>query len=132
MAEKTVPVPNGSRSSKDLEVTRAQERHVPPPVDIYETGEELVLMADLPGVSKENLEVHVDDETLTIQGKAQHKVPGEPIYREYELSNFFRQFELGDQIDTEKMKAELKYGVLTLHLPIAQSSKPRQVEVKVS
>jgi HSP20 family protein len=132
MAEKTVPATNGSRSSKDVEVTRAQEHHVPPPVDIYETRDELVLMADLPGVSKENLEVHVDNETLAIQAKAQHKVPGDPIYREFELSNFFRQFEIGDQFDTEKIKAELKYGVLTLHLPIAQSSKPKQVEVKVS
>ena len=91
-----------------MEVTRAQEHHVPPPVDIYETREGLILIADLPGVSKENLEVHVDDDTLTIQAKAQHKVPGEPIYREYELSNFFRQFEVGDQIDTEKIKAELQ------------------------
>jgi HSP20 family molecular chaperone IbpA len=115
-----------------MEVTRAQEHHVPPPVDIYETREGLILIADLPGVSKENLEVHVDDDTLTIQAKAQHKVPGEPIYREYELSNFFRQFEVGGQIDTEKIKAELKYGVLKLDLPIAQSAKPRQVEVKVS
>ena len=49
MAEKTVPAANGSRSSKDMEVTRAQEHHVPPPVDIYETREGLILIADLPG-----------------------------------------------------------------------------------
>jgi len=101
-------------------------------VDIYETRDGLILLADLPGVSKENLEVHVDDETLTIQAKAQHKVPGQPIYREYELSNFFRQFEVGDQIDAENIKAELKYGVLKLELPIAQSAKPKKVEVKVN
>ena len=101
-------------------------------MDIYETRDGLILLADLPGVSKENLEVHVDDETLTIQAKAQHKVPGQPIYREYELSNFFRQFEVGDQIDAENIKAELKFGVLKLELPIAQSAKPKKVEVKVS
>jgi HSP20 family molecular chaperone IbpA len=101
-------------------------------VDIYETRDGLILLADLPGVSKENLEVHVDDETLTIQAKAQHRVPGQPIYREYELSNFFRQFEVGDQIDAENIKAELKYGVLKLELPIAQSAKPKKVEVKVN
>jgi HSP20 family protein len=134
MAEKTVPAPttNGSRSNREMEATRAQEHHVPPPVDIYETQDGLILLADLPGVSKENLEVHVDDETLTIQGKAQHKIPGQPIYREYELSNFFRQFEVGDQIDTENIKAELKYGVLKLDLPIAQSAKPKKVDVKVN
>jgi len=48
------------------------------------------------------------------------------------LSNFFRQFEVGDQIDAENIKAELKYGVLKLELPIAQSAKPKQVEVKVN
>jgi HSP20 family protein len=132
MAEKTAPTVNGSRSGTDMEITRAQEHHVPPPVDIYETREGLVLLADLPGVSKETLEVRVAEETLTIQGKAEHKVPGEPIYREYELSNFFRQFEISDQIDTENIKADLKYGVLKLDLPIAQSAKPRKVEVKVS
>jgi len=115
-----------------MEITRAQEHHVPPPVDIYETRDGLILLADLPGVSKENLEVHVEDETLTIQAKAQHKVPGQPIYREYELSNFFRQFEVGDQIDAENIKAELKYGVMKLELPIAQSAKPKKVEVKVN
>ena len=135
MAEKTVSAPSGPpqrNGDGEREVTRAQEHHVPPPVDIYETRDGLILLADLPGVSKENLEVHVDDETLTIQAKAQHKVPGQPIYREYELSNFFRQFEVGDQIDAEDIKAELKYGVLKLELPIAQSAKPKKVEVKVN
>src|SRR6202140_1130710 len=132
MAEKTISAPDGQHTNGDPEITRAQERHIPPPGDIYEAPGELVLMADLPGVSKENLEVHVDDETLTIQAKAQHKVPGQPIYREYELSNFFRQFEVGDQIDAENIKAELKYGVLKLELPIAQSAKPKKVEVKVN
>jgi HSP20 family protein len=132
MAEKTISAPDGQQTNGDPEITRAQERHIPPPVDIYEAPGELVLMADLPGVSRENLEVHVDDGTLTIQAKAEHTVPGEPIYREFELSGFFRQFELSDEIDTEKIKAEMKHGVLTLHLPMAEKAKPRQVEVKVS
>jgi HSP20 family protein len=132
MAEKTISAPSGQQSNSDREITRAQERHIPPAVDIYEAPGELVLMADLPGVSRENLEVHVDDGTLTIRAKAEHTVPGEPIYREYELPGFFRQFELSDQIDTDKIKAEMKHGVLMLHLPMAQKAQPRQVEVKVS
>jgi HSP20 family protein len=132
MAEKTISAPSGQETDGNAEITRAQERYIPPPVDIYEAPGELVLLADLPGVSKENLELHVDDGTLTIQAKAEDNVPGEPIYREFELSGFFRQFELSDEIDTEKIKAEMKHGVLTLHLPMAEKSKPKQVEVKLS
>jgi HSP20 family protein len=102
MAEKTISAPSGQETDGNAEITRAQERYIPPPVDIYEAPGELVLLADLPGVSKENLELHVDDGTLTIQAKAEDNVPGEPIYREFELSGFFRQFELSDEIDTEK------------------------------
>src|ERR1700694_811888 len=101
MAEKTISAPSGQQSNGDREITRAQERHIPPPVDIYEAPGELVLMADLPGVSRENLEVHVDDGTLTIQAKAEHTVPGEPIYREFELSGFFRQFDIIRTIDPQ-------------------------------
>src|ERR1700720_84233 len=114
MAEKTISAPSGQQTDGDREITRAQERHIPPPVDIYEAPGELVLMADLPGVSRENLQVHVDDGTLTLQAKAEQTVPGEPIYREFELSGFFRQFELSDEIDTEKIQAEMKHGVLML------------------
>ncbi len=132
MVEKTVPVPSGPQKRAEREVTRARERHVPPPVDIYETPEGLVLSADLPGVSKENLEVRVEDDVLTIQAKAGHAAPGEVIYREYELSGFFRQFELGEDIDRDKVRAELKHGVLTLQLPKAEKAQPKQIEVKVS
>ena len=74
MAEKTISAPNGSHGSQsngDSEITRAEERHLRPPVDIYEAPGELILMADLPGVSKEGLEVQVHDGKLTIQGTAE-------------------------------------------------------------
>ena len=134
MAEKTVPamVSNGSRTDGSREVTRASERYAPPPVDIYETDNALTLMADMPGVSKENLDVRVDENTLTIQGKAQHLVQGEPIYREIELTGFFRQFEIGDDIATDKINAELRHGVLALNLPKAEKAKQKRIEVKVS
>jgi HSP20 family protein len=132
MAEKTVPVPRGpERNKSGREITRARERNLRPPVDIYETSEGLVLMADLPGVTKEGLQVHVDGDLLTISGKASHAVPGDVIYREYELANFYRQFELNEEIDREKIGAELKHGVLVLHLPKAEKAKPKQIEVRV-
>jgi HSP20 family protein len=132
MAEKTVAVPSGQQLATGREGTRAQERYMLPPVDIYETSESLVLIADLPGVSKEDLNLRVDNNVLTLQGKSSHAASGEAIYREYELVNFFRQFELSEQVDQEKIAADFKQGVLTLHLPKVEKSKPRQIEVKVS
>ena len=89
-------------------------------------------MADLPGVPKENLDVRVENNLLTIRGKPSHLAPGDPIYREYELVSFFRQFELNDKVDQSKISAELQHGVLTLHLPKAEEAKPRKIEIRVT
>ncbi|HXF74510.1 MAG TPA: Hsp20/alpha crystallin family protein [Methylomirabilota bacterium] len=132
MAEKTVPTAGEAKVSSSREITRSPERYIAPPVDIYETKEGLVLMADLPGVSKENLDVRVENDLLTIRGNAGHRISGDPIYREYELANFFRQFELGEKVDQSRITAELKHGVLTLSLPKAEEAKPRRIEIKVS
>jgi len=114
------------------ERTRNHERSVAAPVDIYETRDGLVVLADVPGVAKEALEVYVDNNVLTIRGHARHVVPGEVTYREYNLVNFFRQFELSDTVDQSHITADLKSGVLTLNLSKAQEAKPRQIEVRVA
>jgi len=132
MVEKTVPATTEAEGQVSKEGTRAQERYVVPPVDIYETADGLVLMADLPGVSKENVEIRVEDNLLTIQGRVRHAVPGSPFHREYELANYFRQFELSEKVDQSGIGANLKHGVLTLNLPKAEKAKPRQIEVSVA
>ena len=132
MAEKTVATTSGQQGATGKEGTRAQERYMQPPVDIYETSEGLVLLADLPGVAPSDLEIRLEDHTLTIQGKAQHMLTSEPISREYELGNFFRQFELSEQVDQGKIAARLQHGVLTLRLPRAEKPEPRQIAVQVS
>lgn len=132
MAEKTVPTESSNKVLTHREGTRSQERYVTPPVDIYENGQGLVVMADLPGVAKENLDVRVENNLLTIRGKPSHLAPGDPIYREYELVSFFRQFELNDKVDQSKISAELQHGVLTLHLPKAEEAKPRKIEIRVA
>lgn len=131
MAEKTVPATTEAEGRVSREGTRAEERFVMPPVDIYETAEGLVLMADLPGVSKDRLQIRVEDNLLTIQGQVQHVVPGDRLHREYELVNYFRQFELSERVDQSGIAANLKHGVLTLNLPKAEKAKPRQIEVQV-
>ncbi len=130
MAEKTVAAPD-IQAPNTTESTRHHERYVAPPVDIYETRDGLVVLADLPGVAKEELEIRVDNNVLTIRGHARHAIPGDVTYREYELVNFFRQFELNDQVDQSRITADLKCGVLTLNLLKAEEVKPRQIEVRV-
>ena len=130
MAERTVAARAQEKATSSREETRSQERYITPPVDIYETTNGLVVTADLPGVAKEALDVRVENNLLTIRGKAAHAAPGGPVYREYGLVHFFRQFELNEKVDQSKISAELKHGVLTLNLPKAEEAKPRKIEVK--
>jgi HSP20 family molecular chaperone IbpA len=130
MAESTVATSEGQQPAA-MERTRHHARYIAPPVDIYETPEGLVVVADLPGVAHEGLEVRVDNNVLTIRGQAHPAGAGEVTYREYELVNFFRQFELSDKVDQTRISAELKYGVLTVQLPKAAEAQPRQIAVRV-
>ena len=131
MPEKTVATSTGKPARADREITRAQERYIQPPVDIYETPNGLVLLADLPGVEPNDLSVRLEDNILTIQAKPKHLINAEPIYREFELVNFFRQFELSDQVDQDKITARLHHGMLTLELAKAEKAKPRQITVQI-
>jgi len=132
MAERTVATRPQEKASSSREETRSQERYITPPVDIYETTDGLVVTADLPGVAKDGLDMRVENNLLTIRAKAAHFAPGGPVYREYGLVNFFRQFELNEKVDQSKISAELKHGVLTLNLPKAEEVKPRKIDVKVA
>ncbi len=131
MAERTVPSVQDDRTPSRREETREQERYITPPVDIFETKDGLTVVADLPGVEQNGLDVRVADGILTLQGRTAHLAPGTPIDREYELLHFYRQFELPDEVDADKIGAELKHGVLTLRLPKKEKAKPRKIEVSV-
>lgn len=136
MAEKTIATTNsengGNGGGAGREHTRTQEQYVRPTVDIYETPDGLVVMADLPGASKESVDLEVENDVLTIKARAKHLLPVEPVYREFELMNYYRQFQLADTVDDEKIAAEFKHGVLTLRIPRAERAKPRQIPVTVS
>jgi len=132
MAEKTIPVPSETKAPTTQEVTRAQDRYITPPVDIYEDKEGLIVMADLPGADADSLDVRVDQGILTIQAKTKHQAPASPIYREYQLVHFFRQFELSDRVDVTSITANLQNGVLRLHLPWVPEVKPRKIQIQVA
>ncbi len=132
MAEKTVAMPENQEMSTQPEDTRARERYVTPAVDIYELPDGLVVTADVPGVTHEHLDVRVDNHVLTIRAQTGHAPLADATYREYELVNYFRQFELSDKVDEGKISADLRHDVLTLTLPKAEEAKPRKVAVAVS
>lgn len=131
MAEKTVPEVR-QEGAPQREVTRAQERYITPPVDICENATGLTVVADMPGVDQAGLDIRVEDDILTLKGRTSHAAAGTPIAREYELLNFFRQFELSDEVNVDGIRAELKHGVLTLYLPKREKAKPRKIDVTVS
>jgi len=104
--------------------------YVSPAVDIFETENALVFVADMPGVGKEQLELGIDKAVLTIEGKSIAKTDPN-LYREFGTAGFYRRFHLPDNLDLEHTSAELKDGVLTLTLPKAAEAKPRRIEVTV-
>ncbi len=128
MTEKTVP----AKTQKDVPATREEERYLKPPVDIYEKEDKLTVIVDMPGVKQDDVDVRVDDGILTIQGKITHEPPAEDAeYREFKLMNFFRQFELGELIDQEKISAKLTNGVMTLNLPKVEKAQPKQIKINI-
>jgi len=131
MAEKTVATQSES-NIQTSEQTRSDARYVAPPVDIYEEGEQLFVVADLPGVDKNSINVGVKDGVLTIQGTPTTAAPGTPLYKEFELVNFYRQFELSDALDIEKISADYQHGVLKLLLPKAERARTKKIDVKLN
>ena len=132
MAEKTVPSLQDETGVGRREGTRADERYLIPPVDIFETKDGLTVVADLPGVGKDALDIRVAEGILTIEGRAGHAAPGTPVAREYELLSFFRQFELPENVDPDKISADLAHGVLTLRLPKKEAARPRKIDVRTA
>jgi HSP20 family protein len=102
-----------------------------PRVDIVETEEESLLLADLPGVKPKDVDVRFDNGELIIDGRCAPRHQGANyLLSEYGVGDFYRAFTISEQIDWQKISAELKNGVLTVHLPKAETVKPRKITVK--
>jgi HSP20 family molecular chaperone IbpA len=128
MKESTVPM----QTQKSVAETREESRVLTPPVDIFEITDALVVVADMPGVDKDAIEVNVENDILTIKSVAKTSDKGDVLYKEYELTQYFRQFQLGESVDQERIRAEMRGGVLTVHLPKAEKAKPKKITVQVS
>lgn len=117
---------------KEAEASRP-EAALLPPVDVVEDAAGITLYADLPGVPKDKLGLHVEGDTLTIEGElALNLPPGmEPSHAEVSLPRYRRAFTLSKELDADKISAEFKLGVLKLRIPKAEHAQPRKIEVKV-
>lgn len=129
MKEKTVPTKAGQPVPPD---TRDETRTLVPPVDIFEVDNGLAVVVDLAGVDKDGVSIDVHDDILTIKGTPTSASVGEPLYREFELAPYFRQFQLSDEVDQDKIHAEMKYGVLTINLPKVAAKQPKKISVDVA
>ncbi len=112
------------------EQMRSSARFLTPAVDIFETDENLILVADLPGVDKDGLNINLEKGLLTINGEVKPSSRGESIFREFGSANYYRQFQISEHIDADKTSAEFKNGVLTLTIQKAEAAKPRRIEIR--
>jgi HSP20 family molecular chaperone IbpA len=102
-----------------------------PAVDILENENEILLHADLPGVLKDDIGVNIDNGKMTLSGVRRLQMGGAAVWRELADIEFRRTFAVPQSIDIDKVHAELKDGVLRLHLPKSEAAKPRQIEIAV-
>jgi HSP20 family protein len=103
-----------------------------PQVDILEVPEELVLMIDMPGVKPDDVEIHFERGELTVHGKRQQpsERKGQCLVEEVLMGDYYRAFLVGLDLAVDKITAEMKNGVLTVHLPRLESALPRRISVK--
>ena len=103
-----------------------------PQVDIYETENGLMLLADVPGAKPEGLEITLERHVLTIRAEVENRAPQgySPVYQEYEVGDFECQFTLSGDFDADKIEASLVDGVLKLMIPRSPEAQPRRIEIK--
>lgn len=130
MEKRTIPVTRQDSSPSKHEQTGNWDHAVRPAVDIYETEDNLTLVADLPGVEKERLDINLEQGVLTLKAQVAPIERGHMVAREFTLSNYFRKFQLPDVIDAARVTAECKNGVLRLVMPKAEAAKPHRIEIR--
>jgi HSP20 family molecular chaperone IbpA len=120
------------RESAGQAATRREDFFLVPPADIFEDAEGITVQAEMPGVSKERLNIQADRNNLTIEGEAAIDLPAgtEALYADLQSTNFRRSFLLSGELETDRIEANLKDGLLTLRIPKRAEHKPRKIEVR--
>jgi len=134
--EDEIMAPNELEAKPKQKVERRDETTRPgtyfqPAVDIFETKDELVLVADMPGVPPDGVGVGLEGDELSIEGRVRSgEYDGlKPLYVEYGVGGYHRRFTLGEMIDRDGIKAQMKNGVLVLRLPKAERARARRIAV---
>ena len=121
------------QKANGAERIRSRRAYVPR-VDIYETGNDIVLLADMPGVNENSIDINLEKNVLSINGSVE---PDEPdnyglAYGEYEMGDYQRSFTLSNEIDQDKIEATVKNGVLCLRLPKAGPAQTKKIAIKAA
>jgi HSP20 family molecular chaperone IbpA len=103
-----------------------------PRVEIFERADELTLKADMPGVKSDSIDMSFEEGVLTISGRVEPRHENVPTFllKEFGVGDFYRTFQLSEQIDSARIATEFAGGVLTVHLPKTQAAKPLKIEVR--
>jgi HSP20 family molecular chaperone IbpA len=118
-------------SGKPEEISRI--RSFTPPVDIYENNDELLLLADLPGVDKEAIQIRCEDDVLSVEASMGELASDmAPLAREFDSVRYRRSFKVIQGVDVDRISAEYRDGLLKLHLPKSEAVKPRTITVQSS
>ena len=138
MNDTTAVTRNESASRSDTatrhEAAQRSDTTLLPPVDVFEDSTGITLRTDLPGVPKDKLTLQVEAGTLTIEGEVSIPTPEgmQASYAEVDLPRFRRVFTLSKELDTAKVSAEFKHGVLSIRIPKAEHAQPRRIDINVS
>jgi HSP20 family protein len=119
------------KQEKNIEKTR-ELYEARPAVDIYENENEILVHVDMPGVVKDDISVNIDNGTLSLSGIRKLASKGAASWEELSDVEYTRSFSVPQAIDVERVEAELKEGVLRLHLPKSEAAKPRTIEIKTA
>lgn len=130
MADSTT-LPQKSRTEQTTPESTRGGFYFTPRVDILENDNELTVFADLPGVRNEDLDLRYENGELLLHARVQPRHPDNQLWlNEYEVGDFYRAFSIHESIDSSRISATCKNGVLTIHLPKTEKAKPRQIKVQ--
>jgi len=116
--------------SSNLAPEQSRTVTITPRVDVLETEDEFLVVADMPGVKSEDVDIRFEKDELTVHGRRACGCKTEPAFREYEATDYHRAFGVAETIAADRISAELKNGVLTVQLPKVEAAKPKKITVR--
>ncbi len=118
------------KENQETAVTRREQEQVyVPATDVRETPEAIIMQFDMPGVSKDNVDIRLDRNLLAVTGKVERQEQGNIVYQEYRIGDYYREFTLSEDLDKENITAEMQAGVLTLTIGKTEKAKPRKISI---